>query len=215
MGLASQPLAGHAVERDPELLGERAQVGVVADDGGDLGAQLGVGVAHEEVGEAMVLARGEHDQALRITLAKDHGLRRPESRLHPHADRVGVTHRALECGAHVEVAVLQVDELMVRDDVHPRAQEHSRDGVHQAGSVDTLDEELFRLVCHGVFLLRFTGARRQIFEEARETRSASATPARFGRFEGVSDAEGGSAAGLKWDGHSVEGDIFTVCRSYA
>ncbi len=138
--LPAQALVAHMVERNRELLGERPKDLVVARDRDQVRAELAVRMAHEEVGQAVVLARHKDDDAPRHGPAEMH--LRPfrqdgrHGRLNGRRVQQPVARRA-----HEEPAGLRVDKLVVRGHVCARAKQDPRDRVDQARAVGTVDQQ--------------------------------------------------------------------------
>ena len=139
MPLATLP-GREAVKRHVELARQRAEDLVIGDHGQHLRVQLAESVPHQNVREAMVLLRGQHDHALGGELGQaDPPVGRQRG---PELGDQGVAFDStVELGAHEEPARRPIDELMVADDVESAAGERAGDRVDQARAIGTFDEQ--------------------------------------------------------------------------
>ena len=140
-GVDRQVVVRHAVEG-----GERRVVGVVADDGDDLGRQLAGAPAGEQVGQAVRLRRGE-DRDPRPVVGEAHlrvhaeALRRPARTRRRCVATSRSAPRQLELDPLEEDAGLAVGVLLGVHDVAAAVEDELRDRVDEAGLVGTGEQQ--------------------------------------------------------------------------
>lgn len=138
--IAGEAVVGDVMEGEVEAADQGCEGVVVADDREELGVQFGVGVADEDVRQAMVFAGGEDDDAFGFEAGQlDLGVR-GEQIADLGGDAGGVD-RAVELGPHEEAGGRAVDEFLVAHDIDPVAEEDAGDAVDQARAVGAFDEE--------------------------------------------------------------------------
>lgn len=140
VGIAVEAGVGDMVEGEIEAADEGFEFGMVGDDGKDLGVQLSVSVADEEVGEAVMFAGGEDDDLFGAGCGQADGGVGGEDSPGCGEEGSGID-GAIELGPHEEAGGRGVHEFMIADDVGAVGEEDAGDGVDEAGLVTAFDEE--------------------------------------------------------------------------